>query len=165
MQTKIVNLLGGPGCFKSGAAAFIFYMLKKLGKNVELVTEYAKDLTYMEDWRKLRNQLHILDEQYHRQTIALGKVEYIITDSPLLLTLIYNKEGPTVNKLALEKFNEFNNVNFFLVRSKNYSKLGRTQSLSEAIEIDNKIYGILAEHDIPFRIVKSEEEILPWLMP
>ena len=36
-ETIVVNLMGGPGCGKSTAAAGIFYELKKLGYEYEIV--------------------------------------------------------------------------------------------------------------------------------
>ncbi len=163
MHTKIVNMFGGPSVGKSTTSAFLFYTLKKLGKSVELVTEYAKDLVYQEDWKRLGNQLHILDEQIARQNVALGKVDFIVTDSPILLTVVYNTGPPALNNLALEKFRSYYNINFFLVRSKPYQTYGRTQTEEEAVRIDNKIYGLLTDLGIPFNIIKSEEEILPCL--
>ena len=43
---KVINLWGGPGCGKSTTAAGLFSIMKMRGHKVELVTEYAKELTY-----------------------------------------------------------------------------------------------------------------------
>ena len=42
----IINIFGGPGVGKSTVAADLFVIMKKEGYSVELVTEYAKELTY-----------------------------------------------------------------------------------------------------------------------
>ena len=43
-KTLVVNLLGAPGSGKSTIAASIFSKLKFQNLNVELVSEYAKEL-------------------------------------------------------------------------------------------------------------------------
>lgn len=42
----VVNLYGGPGVGKSTGAAYVFARLKEAGVVAELVTEFAKDLTW-----------------------------------------------------------------------------------------------------------------------
>lgn len=42
----VVNLFGGPGCGKSTTMARLFADLKTRGLNVEMVSEFAKDLVY-----------------------------------------------------------------------------------------------------------------------
>jgi pantothenate kinase len=42
-KTTIINVYGGPGAGKSTSAAYLYYLLKVAGKNVELVREYVKD--------------------------------------------------------------------------------------------------------------------------
>lgn len=49
----IVNLFGQPSCGKSTNSARLFAMLKDLNINCELVTEYAKELTWEERHRTL----------------------------------------------------------------------------------------------------------------
>ena len=41
-----VNLFGGPGTGKSTTSAAVFSLLKMHGVNAELITEFAKDLTW-----------------------------------------------------------------------------------------------------------------------
>lgn len=42
----VINLFGAPGAGKSVASAYIFSKLKMKNINCELVTEFAKDLTW-----------------------------------------------------------------------------------------------------------------------
>lgn len=83
---KVINLLSGPGAGKSTTAAGLFYQMKLKGINVELITEYAKDMTWEERYNTLSNQLYIFAKQYSRQLRVKNKVDYIVTDSPLLLS-------------------------------------------------------------------------------
>ena len=58
---NIINIYGGPGVGKSTGAAMIFAKMKMLGINCELVTEYAKTLTYEKRFEILQeNQLYVL---------------------------------------------------------------------------------------------------------
>lgn len=45
-NTLIVNLVAGPGTGKSTTMAGVFYKLKSLGIDCEMVTEFAKELVW-----------------------------------------------------------------------------------------------------------------------
>lgn len=62
-MTMYVNLFGGPGAGKSTTAASLFAEMKKLGKNVELVTEVAKDFVWEERQKTLEIQPYITVKQ------------------------------------------------------------------------------------------------------
>ena len=146
MNTIIVNLYGGPGSGKSTMAARLFSELKESGIVAELVTEYAKDLTWQESYYELANQIYIFGKQQHRIWRVYGKVEVIITDSPLLLGLIYGDSSTTFKNLVIEEHKSRTSVDIFLNRIKPYSKIGRNQTEDEAREIDSKIKNILDIH-------------------
>ena len=93
METKIINLFGPSGCGKSSGAAYIFSKLKMIGISCELVPEYAKDKVW-EGNKEIflpENQVYIFGKQYYRISRLIGKVDYVITDSPILLSNVYNK--------------------------------------------------------------------------
>ena len=58
METKIINLFGGPGCGKSTTASGIFYELKKRGYECELSLEFAKDKVWEDSLRTLDDQIY-----------------------------------------------------------------------------------------------------------
>ena len=85
---KMTNLFGGPCSGKSATMAGLFYQMKLKHLSVEMVTEYAKDLVYSEQFNLLQgpnHQISIFAEQNRRQLILQNKVDWAITDSPLLL--------------------------------------------------------------------------------
>jgi thymidylate kinase len=141
MKTLIVNFYGGPGSGKSTSAARVFSELKDLGYNVELATEYAKDLTWQESFNILRNQLYIFAKQQHRIWRLDGKVQIILTDSPLLNSMVYmeNETSDLFKSLVVEEYQKRPTINIFLNRTKPYNPSGRNQSEEEAIELDKKI--------------------------
>jgi hypothetical protein len=130
--------------------------MKVLGLKVELVTEYAKDMVYENRANILADQLYILAKQARRVSRLQGVVDYCITDSPLLLSSIYNTGSPLIDELSLEIFNSFDNINFFIKRTKPYMKYGRGQTEDEAIEIDTKIYKKLLDSSVQYGIITSD---------
>lgn len=139
----VVNLCGAPGAGKSTGAAYVFSKLKMQGVNCELVTEYAKDKIWEEDTIALNNQAYVFGHQLFRLTKLEGKVDVAITDSPLLLSLIYNNDkkrlGEAFNDVVKNCFNSFDNINFFIHRVKPYDPKGRLQTEKESDELSEII--------------------------
>lgn len=167
---KVINLYAGPGAGKSTTAAGLFFMMKSQGYKVELVTEYAKEKVYDGHFGCLSDQMYIFGKQQRRQKKLIGQVDYIITDSPLLLSILYNKElSETFNTLVLETYNSYENINFFINRVKEYKKYGREQTEDEARELDQTLYKLLSKYDVQYNIVdgnitapKMIMELIKW---
>lgn len=152
MKTTVINLFGGPGCGKSTIAAELFATLKKQGYEVELVTEYAKDKVWEESYKTLENQIYVFSKQLHRMWRLKDKVQFIITDSPLLLSIIYDKDkNEDLKNLIITKFNSFDNINVVINRSTVYNQNGRYQNEEQANAIDKEIKELLVSRDIPFQ--------------
>jgi len=149
----VVNLFGGPGTGKSTGAAYIFSMLKMHGINAELVTEFAKDKTWESNFTALNNQAYIFGKQYYKMSRCADQVDVIITDSPLLLSSIYNSSpilGDIFNQTILNVFNSYENFNYVLNRVKPYNPIGRNQTEEESAIITEQIVSMLEENDIEF---------------
>lgn len=144
-MTKVINLFGGPGSGKSTTAAGLFYQMKIRSIKCELVTEYAKDMTYEKRSNILEDQLYILAKQNRKLSRLQEVVDYIITDSPLVLGLIYTlpKYYSTFEPLVHQVFKSYNNENFFINRSGEYQEYGRNQTEFEAKELDSAILTLL----------------------
>ena len=76
----LINLTGEPGAGKSTIAAGLFYRLKMRKWNVELVTEYTKELILTNDQWALADELVVFSEKY-RRIKKLEKVDIVITDT------------------------------------------------------------------------------------
>ncbi len=144
----ILNYFAGPGAGKSTAAAGAFHILKKRGVNVELVTEFAKGKTWEGNYTALKDQLYITANQNYRVFRCEGKVDVVITDSPILLGLAYYNGGAyqEFEALVVKMFQTQNNINVFLNRTKKYNPSGRKEDESKARDIDLQIKGLLAEY-------------------
>jgi nicotinamide riboside kinase len=154
-MTKIINLFGGPGSGKSTIASQLFSELKWRGDfKVEIVSEFAKELTYENSNILDKDQLFISANQNRRLNRLLGQVDFVITDSPILLGAIYRKEGylpKTFDGMIKELFESYNNINCFIKRFKPYVGYGRTQCEEEAVEIDVKIKNELLFNNYDFK--------------
>lgn len=140
---KVINLWAGPGAGKSTTAAGLFHLFKVNDHKAELVTEYAKDLVY--ERRDMSDQLMILAQQNKRLRRLQGHVDWVITDSPIPLGLIYSREPwnePWFYDCVEAVFNQYDNYNVVLHRTKAYQDYGRNQTEEEARALDEQITGL-----------------------
>lgn len=158
---KVINLFAGPGAGKSTTSAGIFHLLKIKDVKCELVVEYAKEVTYDKQYELLqRDQLYITAKQNRRLERLRDQVEWVVTDSPLLLGLMYRHEEYlpiTFDKLVIDLFNTYDNINFFIDRTKKYQKYGRNQTEEEARQKDAEIKQLLYDNNLEFDIVQGNE--------
>lgn len=160
-NTIIVNLFAGPGAGKSTGAAYIFSKLKLAGIDCEYVSEFAKDKVWEKNDEVFKNQFYITGKQSFKISRCFGKVEVIITDSPIALGALYaTKEQPMLRAACLEDFEKYNkrNLNIFINRVKAYNPNGRNQTEGEAKEIDGKTSKFLEDNGIPYTVVDGNEE-------
>lgn len=161
---KVINLFAGPGAGKSTTASGLFYYMKKLGCNVELITEYAKDKVYENALDIMSDQLYLLAKQNRKLERLRGKVDYAISDSPLLLCAYYGEHygfHPEIIKpLAYNIFNTYDNINFFIERTKPFSKTGRLGSERSALNADVEIKKILNDNNYFYSNVTDSSEII-----
>jgi len=147
----VISIIGGPGSGKSTVAADVFVRLKKMHYNIELVTEYAKDMTWQESLEVLKNQIYVFAKQHHRLNRLKKKVDIVITDSPILLSCIYmiGENQPLVD-LILHEYNKFDNILFYLERGTPFKEVGRVHSQNESKKIDQQILDLINSNHLPY---------------
>lgn len=164
VKTTIINLYGGPGTGKSTSAAYLYYLLKADGKNVELVREYVKDWAWEQRKITTYDQIYFLGKQVRRESMLYGKVDWVVTDSPVMMNLYYAQrycppslsEGIRSATLSFYKQaaeDGHKHIHVFLKRTKPYISEGRYQTVDEAREIDTGVKRLL--NDIKVPIIES----------
>lgn len=155
-NTVVVNMFAGPGAGKTTCAWEIASALKKRGRVVEYVSEVAKEYVWDENTEMLdgsiKNQRSLFEEQDRRVQRLMGKVEVIVTDSPILLNAIYLKEkNADFNNEVINRFKKQRNFNVFVERGKKYEKEGRIHNYEESLNIDKQIQDLLSENQFYYK--------------
>lgn len=152
-NTIIVNLFGAPGTGKSTGAAYIFAKLKLAGVDAELVTEFAKDKVWEESKEVFNCQFYVTAKQMFRVSRCYGKVDVIVTDSPIPLGVFYKKGTQytkNFDKAVFDVFNSYKNKNYYLYRVKPYNPNGRFQTEDEADDIANEIVRFMQKFKVSY---------------
>ena len=155
----LINLYGAPGSGKSTGAAYIFSKLKMAGVNAELVTEFAKDKVWEESKEAFNNQAYLFGKQYFRISRCADKVDVIITDSPLPLSIFYNTTevlGQEFNNMVMKVANSYKGMNYLIYRVKPYNPNGRFQTEEESNELADKFEDFLNFYLIDFKAIPGD---------
>ena len=154
-------MFGVPGAGKSTGTAYVFAKLKMLGFNCELITEFAKDKVWEENKTVFENQAYIFGKQSYRQSRCDGKVDILVTDSPLPLSIMYNKDPrltENFNLTVMDVFKSYHNVNFLINRVKPYNPKGRHQTEAESDALKGNVLTLLKERKIDYTMVNGDQE-------
>lgn len=156
-----MNLFGGPGAGKSATASGIFYVLKRMGINCELITEYTKGKVWEQSFKILENQLYILAKQKQQEFRVKDQVDVLITDAPLFLSMYYGKSlSNAFKEIIRETFDENDNLNFLIERRHKYDPVGRIQkSEGEANTVHNGVREVLDREKIEYKVIYTQPEI------
>lgn len=158
-QTLIVNLYGGPGALKSTISAGVFTLLKLHSVDCEIPYEFAKDLIWDNNIETLHDQNYIFGNQSHRLWRLRDKVDVVIIDSPLLLSLVYKPDelGTEFINNVVAINNSYNNFNILINRdtSNTYEDGGREQNFTEAIIVDAKVKEVLLKYNQNYITTKA----------
>ena len=157
-NTIVVNLFAGPGAGKSTGATYIFSKLKMAGVDAEYVSEFAKDKVWEENKLVFDNQFYMTGKQSFKIKRCIGKVDIIITDSPILIGAMYCNDNPLLIPAIKYEFNKYHNINFFIRRAKKYNPNGRNQTEDEAKEIDKEVLDFLQKNNVSYTEIKGTLE-------
>lgn len=156
----MVNFYAGPSSGKTTAALELTAALKKAGYNVEYVAEYAKELVLENRSAELADQRKVTDEQYRRFDRIRSSADIIVTDSPILLGLVYGdgKIDDTYKKQIRAYYDGFDNFNMFVERPQGatFQTEGRVHDEKQSIELDGKIKSMLEAQGVFYGTYKRD---------
>lgn len=168
-NTIVINIAGGPGTGKTTVAAELFSKLKEKGFEVENVSEFAKELVWEGRNEAFDDRLYMHGEQNHRLMQMNGKLDFIITDSPLFLTSVYNnyylknKFPKSYNKMidtvTSETFKLYNNKVYLLQRNTSYKIIGRRENQKAAKDIDAALVQYLKTNKIKYKTLSLDNAV------
>jgi hypothetical protein len=154
-KTICVNFCAGAGARKSTVASLLHGFLKLHGITSEYTAEYAKDLAWEGRLDLKINDIKIFGEQHNRQFRLNGKVDCIISDSPLFLSSVYRGQDSLMDALVMREYHKYDNINFYLKRPEKYIRRGRKENREGAVEIDNKVLELLNNKAIPYTTIQG----------
>lgn len=165
MTTNVISLYAGSGAGKSTTAADLYAKMKQLGLHVELVREYVKDWAW--DGRKIGiyDQVYIFGKQAHAESKLYDIVDYIVTDSPVLLGAFYEEyyhkvqivRPAVLNFLREAEARGVQYFNYFLERNKPFDPRGRYETEDQARNIDVALKSWLNKINMPFTAVSVSD--------
>lgn len=153
MKQKVLNLYGPPCAAKSTIAAYVFSMLKMNGINCELINEFAKDMSWEKNESVMSDQLFMFANQWHKMYRCYGQTDLLITDSPLLLSPMYNSDATIdwqFRNIVYAMDNKFFNINYLIKRVVKYENAGRVHNEEQSDEIAKNLKEMLDSTNIPY---------------
>ncbi len=154
-----INLFGGPGIGKSTTRSQIFYELKKRNLIIEEIVEFAKTATYKKDYVTLSDQIYVFGQQHHMHHVLDNQVDYVVTDSPFLMGLVYTDQSLNgyniLKKLMITQHKSYDTLNILLTRDHAFQDYGRTQNEEQSIKIHNDIKNLLDKANITYEEISS----------
>ena len=165
-MTVVVNLFGAPGSGKSTTAAGIFYNLKLKHTHCEMVREYVKSWSWEGRKPGDYDQMYILGKQIKYESLLYGKVDVLVTDSPIILSGFYEHFHGTgdMAAVAAAKFmtkaesNGIQYKNFWLSSHEHFDERGRHHSKEEVEDIGPQMREWLSKMGVQLNVVDSQLE-------
>lgn len=166
--TKVINIMGGPGCEKSLFSAALVLQLHLAGKSIETIPDYAKTLVWQRNYEVLKNQYFIAQRQSEMLQLLDGQVHFLISECSLPQLLFYNAHYPEnicdvgkTREQILDWYRQFDNINVLVRRGERpYSHTGRFQTEAEALEVDAGLREILRHEQLPYTELPPDIEAI-----
>ena len=166
--TKVVNIIGGPGCEKSMVSAAIILHMYLRNQSVETVPDYAKTLVWQQRNEGLKNQYQLAQRQFDMINTLDGQVKFLVNECALPQLLFYNEnyehnvcDVEKTRKQILAWYHQHQNINIVVKRSdKKYVHTGRFQTEEEAHEIDRKMRELLVREGIKYTEIEPNEQAI-----
>ena len=164
-MTVLINLFGSSSAGKSSLMADLFYALKLKNKTVEMCPEIIKQWAWDGIKPNKYDQYFLMGQEIKQQSRLFGKVDFAISDSPVLQNAFYNwylngednLYQPFIDyrSIAMADGHEFRN--FMLFRNKPFEPKGRYQTAEEADNIAIHLVNYLEMHGMHFPVLNGKD--------
>ena len=166
--TKVINIIGGPGCDKSLFSSAIILNLNLRHKTVEQIPDFAKGLVWQKDFEALKNQYFIAQQQFRMLELLDGQLQYLVTECSLPQILYYNEsydenicDVAKTRLQILEWYKQHNNVNILVEGGdKKYVHSGRFQDEEGARAIDKALCATLNRERVPYTVLAPDVDAI-----
>lgn len=161
-ESVCIAIMGSPGAGKSTTAHGIMYEFKRIPLSVEMASEFAKDEVYENHLQEIvSDQLYIMGEQNRRVARCIGKVDYIITDSPLPICSVHT-DSKLLKEVAFSTFEKTENYIIFIKRGKNvkYDTEGRCEDEETSKKISDTLEESLIARGYKLNYANDSDEAL-----
>lgn len=166
--TRVINVIGGPGCDKSVITSAIVLYLKLRERTVEVIPDFAKSLVWQQNFEVLKNQYFIAQRQFEMLSLLDGQIQFLLTECSLPQVLYYNENyldnicdiGKTRTQI-LDWYNQCNNVNIFIERGeRKYIRTGRFQDEEQARAVDRGLLELLDREGLPYTTLPADVDTI-----
>ncbi len=166
--TRVINVIGGPGCDKSVITSAIVLYLKLREKSVEVIPDFAKSLVWQQNFEVLKNQYFIAQRQFEMLSLLDGQIQFLITECALPQVLFYNEnyldnicDIAKTRTQILEWYNQHNNINILVTRGeRKYIHTGRFQDEDQARAIDRGLVELLDREKLPYTALAADVDTI-----
>ena len=155
-QCIVVNLIGGPGVGKSILTSEVFAALKRKFISAEISPEYIKKKIREGSMKAVQSQIYIFGKQQYQLFTMKDDIDVIVTDSPFILSSIYDTSGCNeLRTLVMKEFNKYDNMTYYIDRDIKvpYEQEGRYQDAEGAKEVDTEVKDFLHDNNIDYKVV------------
>lgn len=143
-KTIVINLFGIFGRDKTVCGSWLYSQLSLKGYSCKLISEMpCGTLLTSSDYDC---PMYTTGKRLYNIQSSYGDVDFIITDSPIIEDCIYCGSSASLNKVIIEEFNKFDNLNVSL----NYD--------NEVIAIDNIVKEWLDAKDFSYISIDNNED-------
>lgn len=164
-MTTLINLFGAGSSGKSTLMADLFSEMKLRGISVEMCTEIVKEWAWENRFPTKYEQFYLIGKGIQQQARLFNKVDFIISDSPILISsfytyYLYNVDNLTSTVKEFYRMAKLDGIvvkNFFLKRNKPYEPHGRYQTEEESNLIADKLLVYLDANDVRFDILDCKD--------
>ena len=145
--------------------ADLFYALKLKNKTVEMCPEIIKQWAWDGIKPNKYDQYFLMGQEIKQQSRLFGKVDFAISDSPVLQNAFYNwylngednLYQPFIDYRSITMADGHEFRNFMLFRNKPFEPNGRYQTAEEADNIAIHLVNYLEMHGMHFPVLNGKD--------